>query len=207
MKLSDFYRQTVDMNDYQTGGWSKYYYGVFSEIIRQNDYKIIAEVGIGYGTHAKYILKENPAIHQLYLIDPMKYYLNDQFAEDIVSKDSIESNAFDELFQLINKELELWKSKIVWYRKESLAILPEDIADDSIDCIFIDGDHSYVAVLADLRFWWKKLRVGGQILGDDYWMDDVKQAVSDFSKEKNITFDFLTRTDNDYKIFRFHKSL
>lgn len=35
------------------GGWAQYYYGIFSTAINNNNFKKCAEVGIGYGFHAK----------------------------------------------------------------------------------------------------------------------------------------------------------
>ena len=47
---------------------------------------------------------------------------------------------------------------------------------------------------------------GGQMLGDDYWIESVARATDEFSQEKKLSFDFLTLPNKDYKIFRFHKS-
>lgn len=205
MRLKDYYRNTVDANDTQTGGWSTYYYGVFSKIINDNQFKVVAEVGIGYGTHAKQILK-NTNVDKLYLIDPMKYYPNDLFAEAIMSKSpEIPGNNFNELYELINNELSPFTNRYKWFRTESLKITNEQISDGSLDCIFIDGDHSYDAVLADLEFWWPKVRKGGQLLGDDYWMGDVARAVHEFANKQGLTVDFLTKEGTTYKIYRFYK--
>ena len=205
MLLKDYYNQTVSLNESKIGGWSQFYYGIVSKVINENNFKIIAEVGIGYGTHAKELL-QNTNIDKLYLIDPMQYYPNDQFTKDIMSQISeIPNNKFNELYDLINNELKPWNTKYTWYRKPSLSITEEEIPSNSLDCIFIDGDHSYEAVYADLKFWWKKLRTGGHILGDDYWIDDVEKAVIQFSNDMNINPDFLTLPNNTYKIYRFIK--
>ena len=207
MKLVDYYRNTVDMNDSLSGGWSVYYYGVFSKVINENNYKNIVEVGIGYGTHAKYILKTNNNINKLYLVDPTKYYPNDGFATDIMNQEPvIPGNNFNELYDLIKNELSPWADKVTWFRTESLSITNEQIPDGSVDCIFIDGDHSYQAVLNDLRFWWNKLRVGGQLLGDDYYMGGVQSAVKQFASEHKLEYDLLTNPGSEYKIFRFNKN-
>jgi len=97
-----------------------------------------------------------------------------------------------------------YKEKVVWLRKESTSVTIDEIPDHSLDCVFIDGNHEYQYVLDDLHFWIKKIRPGGQILGDDYWMSDVARAVHDFEKLTGKTADFLTLPNNDYKIFRFH---
>ena len=41
-------------------------------------------------------------------------------------------------------------------------------ADESVPFCFIDADHSYASVTADLHAWWPKVRAGGMIAGHDY---------------------------------------
>lgn len=203
--LAHFYRRIVDLNDSQVGGWGSLYYGVFTKIINDNNYKKVAEVGIGYGTHAKYILKTTQ-VDKLYLIDPMVYYPNDLFADDIMRCQSvIPNNHFNEFHDLIQQELSPWKSRFTWFRTQSLNVTQSQIADGELDCVFVDGDHSYEAVKNDLRFWWTKVRAGGHMLGDDYWMDGVACAVHEFAIEYNLVPEFLTAEGKDYKIFSFKK--
>lgn len=54
-------------------------------------------------------------------------------------------------------------------------------ANESLDFIFIDADHSYEAVTRDLQSWFPKLKKGGHIAGHDYVDDErVRNAVRDF---------------------------
>jgi hypothetical protein len=53
MDLQTYYKNAVLKNETMTGGWGPNYYGVFSAIINENNYKTVAEIGIGYGTHEK----------------------------------------------------------------------------------------------------------------------------------------------------------
>lgn len=205
MLLKDFYKNVVELNDTLKGGWAPLYYGVFSDVISENKYKYIAEIGIGYGTHAKYILKNND-IEKLYLIDPMKKYDNDGFVDDITKQKSNYNDHFDEMYDLISNELKPWDEKYTWFRQESISITNEQIPDETLDCVFIDGNHEYSFVKDDLMFWWEKIRKGGQILGDDYWMQGVYLAVNEFIKEKNVSVDFLSKKEYDYKIYRIKKN-
>jgi hypothetical protein len=206
MKLETYYKESVAKNDALTGGWAPSYYGVFSAIIQENEYRNVAEVGIGYGTHAKYILKNND-VDKLHLVDPMISYDNDTFSDDISKCETRVPGAkpFDELHDLIREELEPWSSKYVWHRMRSLEITDLQIPDGSLDCVFVDGDHSYEAVKQDLPFWWRKIRVGGQMLGDDYWMEDVRRAVKEFAASSRIKYDLLYKENTQYPIFRFRK--
>jgi hypothetical protein len=205
--LANYYRRTVDLNDSMRGGWAFHYYGVLTKVINDNNYKKVAEIGIGYGTHAKYVLKTTN-LDKLYLIDPMQYYPNDAFADDIMRciPESPKNN-FNELYGLIQRELSPWKDRFTWFRTNSLDIKNDQIADSELDCAFVDGNHTYEAVIQDLPFWWKKVRVGGRLLGDDYWMDSVSLAVDQFAKENNLVTEFLSSEGKDYKIYSFTKTI
>lgn len=64
---------------------------------------------------------------------------------------------------------------------------------DPIDYLYVDADHSYEGVLADLRAWVPHVKPGGLILGDDYdsaIFPGVKAAWDDFEREQGLT---LTR--------------
>jgi len=204
---AEFYRDTVRKNESGAGGWSKLYYGTLTKVIRDRGFQTVVEVGIGYGLHAKELLK-NTELRMLYLVDPMKFYPNDGFAQEVLNTvPPVPGGQFDEMVSLIKAELAPWASRYRWIRKESLTVVPSEISDESIDCVFVDGDHSYAAVKADLAFWWKKVRPGGMMLGDDYWMDDVAIAVHEFALENNVTLTFAENpADPTYKIFQFTKA-
>jgi predicted O-methyltransferase YrrM len=51
---------------------------------------------------------------------------------------------------------------------------------EEIDLLFIDGDHSYKAVHADLEAWLPKLKDGGIVAFHDYnWAEGVRRAVQE----------------------------
>lgn len=55
--------------------------------------------------------------------------------------------------------------------------------------VYIDGDHHYDAVRADLEAWWPYLTPGGILAGHDYMppeYDDVVQAVDEFAAERGL---------------------
>lgn len=84
------------------------------------------------------------------------------------------------------------------YKGASRDVLPT-LADCSIDFIYIDADHSYAAVKADLEQAWRIVRYGGFIAGHDYSINaercadashygafGVKQAVDEFLDEHDL---------------------
>jgi hypothetical protein len=209
-KLDNYYVDLINIwkcggPNGQEGGWAGYYYGVFSKIIRENNFKNCAEIGIGYGFHAKEIL-DNTCIEKLYLIDPMVYYPNDNFAEDV-----LKYGGFEKLVNNIKIHLKEHENRYELFRCPSLSITNEQIPDDSLDAVFIDGDHSYEAVIKDLNFWWKKLKKGGWMLGDDYdsCCPETRKAVDDFANANNLEIEFLSKpnaTKNGYPIYKFIKT-
>jgi len=52
---------------------------------------------------------------------------------------------------------------------------------ETLDLVFIDGDHSYVAVREDIQAWRPFLRPGGILAGHDYHLDSVITAVHEYA--------------------------
>lgn len=208
-EYDEYYLNTINLckdggKNGKPGGWAGLYYGVFSYIINANNFKKCVEVGIGYGFHAKEIL-DNTAVEQLYLVDPMRYYENDIFADTI-----IQYGGFEKHIKNIITHLKPHENRYTWFRCPSLDITNEQIPDNSIDAIFLDGDHSYDAVSKDLPFWWNKLKIGGWLLGDDYASchPGTTKAVDEFAYKNNLKLEFLTKSDSSssgYPIYVFIK--
>ncbi len=57
----------------------------------------------------------------------------------------------------------------------------ENFENESLDFIFVDGDHSYDGAKLDIILWWPKLKPGGFMAGHDYYEygghTDVRLAV------------------------------
>lgn len=57
----------------------------------------------------------------------------------------------------------------------------DNYANESVDFVFIDADHTAAAVARDLRAWWPKVRPGGVLAGHDLDEDGVKEATAEFA--------------------------
>jgi hypothetical protein len=92
------------------------------------------------------------------------------------------------------------------FQRKSLSITEEDIPNNSIDIVFLDGDHSYDIMILDLPFWYKKLRKGGILMGNDYSRkaSDTKKAVDHFVRDNVLIVEFVHKTT--YPIYKITKT-
>ncbi len=129
------------------------------------------EIGVMSGRHAQ-LMFNNLDIKKLYLIDPWDF-----FPEIFV----LEGRAKKGQFFSCAKQLSPWNSKIEYIIK-----FAEDahtqIKDNSLDFVYIDGNHEKEYVTKDLELYWPKLKVGGLMAGHDFgekWQG-VIDAVNEF---------------------------
>jgi len=81
--------------------------------------------------------------------------------------------------------------------KQMTSIEAADLFEDaSLDFVYIDADHSYDAVVADLAAWYPKLKTNGLFCGHDYLVEEnantVVKAVDEFFAANNLTLKWYT---------------
>ena len=76
----------------------------------------------------------------------------------------------------------------------------DNFEDNSISCIHIDGDHSYIGVKKDLHLYWNKIKHGGMIINDDYHWGGCKKAIHEFIEEKKENIIHFYPIQNNEKI-------
>ncbi len=77
---------------------------------------------------------------------------------------------------------------IIKHRGLSLYVAPT-VADCSLDFVYLDGDHTYKAVMDDIRAWGPKLCAGAFIGGHDHNLSDVARAVTNSFTVAPVLFD------------------
>jgi hypothetical protein len=72
------------------------------------------------------------------------------------------------------------KDRLTKFRGKSTDAVAQ-IADGSLDVVYIDGCHEYACVVDDIKVWLPKVRPGGVLCGHDYGehCTDVMRAVDD----------------------------
>lgn len=91
-----------------------------------------------------------------------------------------ERDTFHE-FKQNTKNIRKW---IIPFRGKSTDVVKEFT--EKIDLLFIDGDHSYTAVLQDAKSWFPKLKDTAIIVFHDFAAPDVKKAINEFEEQYQI---------------------
>lgn len=171
-KKEEYFRNFSEADEKTT--WDN---SIFSKLIEKElkkiDDLIIVELGVARGGTAKFTLdKFENKIKMYYGIDP---YLSRYDIYDQMSYISEEGMEYLYLFVLDK----IQKTNFQLLRTSShLAV--QNFADNSIDAIYIDGDHTYEAVKKDINLWKRKIVSGGIMVGDDYKrFEGVKKAVNE----------------------------
>lgn len=172
--------------------WKKSYRWL-PQLIRSHNLKIGCEVGVAFGTHSQAIL-ENTKLIKLYSIDPFQQFPADIYKDGM----NLDQDYFNVLFYHNKVRLAPFGQRSEIMRKTSLEAV-KLFDDNSLDFIYLDANHAYRAVKDDLHAWFKTIRRGGIISGDDYghaWHPGVQKAVDEFFSQKNISFhvEHSTRT-------------
>jgi hypothetical protein len=91
--------------------------------------------------------------------------------------------------------------------------IASEFADGSLDCVYLDANHAYLAVRDDLAAWYPKVRPGGLLSGHDYLdgvragcLFAVKTAVAEFAAQLGRAVAF-TITDAPYRSWWLRKPL
>jgi predicted O-methyltransferase YrrM len=137
------------------------------------------EIGVRFGYNAEYVLK-NFDVEKIYLIDP--YVELDYDRVNFGNQNNIDNYKLTTI-----DKLNTYKDKVVWMEDFSYNT-HQLISDDSVDILYIDGDHSYDGVYSDLDNYYSKVRSGGLIIGDDYNENGTEKAITNWSKDNDIEF-------------------
>ena len=151
-----------------------------------------AEIGTYMGAFAHIIL-ESVKPKRLYLIDPWHASASESQAGSWY--ETVDQTYMDEMFQMVSERFAPANvtCKVEIIRDYSANAL-QTLEDGELDWVYIDGDHSYDAVLGDLTQSYNKVRAGGYLSGDDYrvvdnwWKDNVVRAVKEFASTHPVDF-------------------
>jgi hypothetical protein len=132
------------------------------EILNQNDAKVGVEIGVFKGGFSREILDGWGG--KLYMVDPWRP-LGDEYIDS--SNHKFHTTAYSDAMESIRG----YEDRAIMIRALSDQAV-ELFADESLDYVYIDGNHSYEYVKKDIEMWWPKLKKGGLMSGHDYVLID-----------------------------------
>ncbi len=157
--------------------------------------KLGAEIGVWKGNTSRSLLNRFPDL-TLYMIDRWKppqkgdswLTTEDRFAKHSAAE-------FTDAFNGAMKVTHPYQHRCRVWMLESIEAA-KNVADGTLDFVFIDGDHSSVGTFVDIDAWYDKVKSGGIISGHDYGEGhDLGYGVADAVKNFFGTEGYEVLTD------------
>lgn len=142
----------------------------------------IIEIGSYCGASAS-IIASIFTKSQINCVDPWEKYIEDCSTYDI-NRQELELKEAEEIFdRTIIAYPNITKNKMSSVNYAKL------IPNESINFIYIDGNHQYSSVKQDIEIWLPKIKFGGFLSGHDFSWPSVQKAIQDtFNKSPNQIF-------------------
>ena len=138
------------------------------------------EIGVFEGYFSEFLLQHWRG-QLLCSVDPYREYAKEAYP-DVLNKNQ---ETQDQIYAKTRHRLSKFSKRSILLRGESLEVA-RLMSDGSLDFVYIDGNHSYPVVLADLEAWYRLLVPGGLMAGDDWKMPSVQKAVKAFCADKRL---------------------
>jgi 2-hydroxy-3-keto-5-methylthiopentenyl-1-phosphate phosphatase len=117
--------------------------------------------------------------------------------------DGMNKYNMDTEYNYAKQRLHPYDHRIEFVRKISMDAITM-FEDNSIDVIYIDGNHEYTHVLEELTHYWKKLKVGGILIGDDVYelaQGNEKNVIKIWDSARNI------QSSNSFGVYGVYNAL
>tara|TARA_R110002153_G_scaffold161310_3_gene313728 strand:- start:1515 stop:2153 length:639 start_codon:yes stop_codon:yes gene_type:complete len=149
------------------------------EILNKIGAKEAVEVGVFKAQFSKHLLKNWDGT--LWLVDPWRAFEEGEGYVD-ASNHKKHQTAYLEAMQ----NIEGYESRAFMLRGLS-SDMASRFEDNSLDLVYLDGNHAYEWVKEDIELWWPKIKKGGVLTGHDYLDMDWKEGMwADNGKDKHI---------------------
>lgn len=131
---------------------------VLVEMLNAKESKVGVEIGVFKGEFSKNLLSGWGG--RLYMVDPWRALGSDYI-------DSSNHKHHSSIFQDAMNSIEGYENRAIMIRALSEEAV-DLFEDNSLDFVYVDGNHGYSHVKQDLELWWPKLKSGGIMSGHDY---------------------------------------
>jgi hypothetical protein len=159
-------------------------------------FRLGVEIGVEKGQFSRYLCKVNPRL-TLYSIDPYQIYPG--------YRDYLSQELLDYFYQVAQQRLAKYRYCHL-SRKSSMDALG-DFPVNSLDFVYIDGNHEIPWIVDDICWWSTKVRYGGIVAGHDYFVSKrstrtqihVKYAVDCCAQSLDVEPYFMVGATSDWE--------
>lgn len=141
----------------QEGGNRIEFWTIF---INKLQLRSIAEIGVFKGDFTLELLDNCSSIKEYFMIDPWRNI------KGWNKPANVSDSSFEKFYLETLNKTEFFKEKRYILKGTTIEVI-ESISDESLDFIYIDGDHTLKGITIDLICSWKKIKNNGFVAGDD----------------------------------------
>jgi len=144
---------------------------VLIEMVRRQGWKRGAEIGVMSGATLFRVLDACPDL-MMYGVDQWRKLplRADECAETYAHRD------MERLAAQAGARAQGYPGRCIILRGDSVA-MADHVENESLDFVFIDGDHTEWGCARDIRAWAPKVRRGGRVLGHDHDWPTVRRVI------------------------------
>lgn len=146
------------------------------------------EVGVWRGDNARRVMRAAPPHTRIVLVDPWKCVDSEEYRA-YATKDALATQRdMDRYYKEALSKLDPWRKRCKVLRMSSMEAAFE-LAGQRFDLVFIDAEHTYDALRADIEAWRVLVRPGGWIGGHDYGKErfpGVTKCVDELYPEREL---------------------
>ena len=144
---------------------------IWHQFLEAQRTRSMAEIGVWKGDFAADILSAISHLETYFMIDPWANL------PDWNKPFNVEPEIFESIYQEMLDKTDFVTQKRQILRGRTKEVV-HHIPDESLDFVYVDGDHTLRGITIDLITIWPKIRKGGFLGGDDFtttpWQHDVK---------------------------------
>jgi predicted O-methyltransferase YrrM len=167
----------LNNNNYQNS-WLTGLLGCIDYVNQRTKVEKMVEIGSYQGESTTlFALKFNPK--ELYAVDP--------FVNGYDEFDGSSTGDFTNVVHNFNLRISQYQC-INHIKDFSYAVL-DKFEDNSLDFVYVDGDHTYEGVVRDIKMYLPKIKVGGFIAGHDLGRESVTKALRNQLGEVDARFE------------------
>jgi len=144
---------------------------IISDLVRDNKWEVGVEVGVKEGENLFFIMDHCPEL-KMTGVDAWEKQLSETEGEDYATWN------MDGMYARVHAQSAKYKGRLKIIRSFSVEAA-KLFEDKSLDFVFIDAQHTYPCLKADIEAWSPKIKDSGKLLGHDIHFPGVLKAVTE----------------------------